>query len=77
MNSRRSHKEIILFDEFGKRSLRYNIDDNNFTNGYGRVVYNLWDFFYPAQIVNFKKKKDNVRMMMMSKQGRLVEVYYE
>lgn len=31
------------------------MDDNNITNEYGWVIYDLWNYFRPAQIYNFKK----------------------
>lgn len=55
--------------------IHYDMDDNLFTTVYGYPIYNIFDFFKPYQIRNFKKS-GKVRRKILSKQGKWVEVVH-
>lgn len=63
----------LLYNNLWDVVLYYSIDDNNISNEFGMVIYNLWDYFWPNQIYNFKKNlKPTIKLK--TKQGNTIEL---
>lgn len=71
-------KRVDLYDLFDIDPvgiIYYRQDNNQFETYQGDVIYNLWDFFTPSQVSNFKKKSSPVKRVL-TKQLKRVDVVY-
>lgn len=56
--------------------LFYNLDDNTFTNIQGDILFNLYDFFTPKQVMLMKKDKRYLGRPIKCKQGEWVTIVW-
>jgi len=65
--------DFKFYDETGSMMMYYNMDTNDFSTWRGIMIYNLWDYFWPSQIMMFLKKPKH-KKKILSKQGKWVEI---
>jgi len=53
------------------KTMYFNSYHNHLVNEYGKVIYDLWTYFWPSQIYYFKKNV-KTHQSTMTKQGRMV-----